>query len=194
MGARLSGLEALLQSSDVADEASLREQLGAAGLAVPGGRWEEVRNLGESDLDEGLLAIRDEAVHGSLLDAVEVISRHRPLVDKLGSYVALNDAFKRYAAGDLDGAIASLRSTGDAAARAPDRGAAVRHAALAYFLHTKSMMLGAGEGTEQVVTMLLADAELEVRESLRLQQGFELPALLRRGVAFTEFFARVGSD
>ena len=192
--ARLAGLDALLQSSDVADEASLRQQLGGAGLAIPDERWEQVRGLGEGDFGEGLMAIRDEAVHGSLLDAVEVMSRHRPLVDKLGSYVALNGAFQRYAAGDLDGAIASLRSFGDEAARAPDRGAAVRHAALAYFLHTKSMMLGARDGTEQVATMLLADAELEVRHSLRFQQGFELPALLRRGVAFTEFFERVGSD
>lgn len=192
--ARLTGLDALLQFSDVADEAGLREQLGAAGLAVPSGRWEEVRNLGEGDFGEGLLAIRDEAVQGSLLDAVEVMSTRRPLVDRLGSYVALNGAFQRYATGDLDGAIESLRAVGDEATRKPNRGAAVQHAALAYFLHTKSMMLGARDGTEQVATMLLADAELEIKESLRLQQGFELPALLRRGVAFTEFFERVGSD
>jgi hypothetical protein len=192
--ARLDGLEALLQASAAADEAGLREQLGGAGLAVPGGRWDEVRNLGASDLDEGLMAIRDEAVHGPLLDAEEVMSRHRPLVEKLGSYLALNDAFRSYAAGDLDGAIVSLRSAGDVAARPPDRGAAVRHATLAYFLHTKSMMLGADEPETQVASMLLADAELEIRQSLRFEQGFELPALLRRGVAFAEFFETVGSE
>jgi hypothetical protein len=192
--ARLAGLDPLLQSSATDDVAALRERLGEAGLSVPDRRWREVEELGASDPREGLLAIRDEAVHEPLLEAARVVADHRPLVARLGSYVVLNGAFRRYATGDLDGAIESLRSAGSGTTESPDRGAAVRHAALAYFLHTKSTMLGAGGDGARVAGMLLADAEFEIRQALLCQQGFELPALLRRGAAFAEFFEEVSSE
>jgi hypothetical protein len=125
-------------------------------------------------------------VDRTLGDVAAVVARHAPLADKLGSYVALSVAFEAYGTGDLDGAIESLRAAREAAGA--DRGAAIRHASLAYFLHTKWAMLGVDSREGPVASLLLADAEQEIRAALRVQQGFELPALLQRGAAFKSFF------
>jgi hypothetical protein len=191
-GASLTAIATLLDTDSQIDEGALRREIGAANLNVPNERWTELGRLAGTETGEGLLAIRDEAVDGTLGDVVDVIAKHRPLADKLGSYVALSVAFEKYGTGDLDGAIESLRRV--APARASDRSAAIRHAALAYFLHTKSTMLGEDGSGGQVVALLLADAEQEIRAALRVQRGFELPALLQRGAAFKSFFEGFSSE
>ena len=52
----------MLDDDGLVDEASLRRDLDASGLTVPGTRWTELGALGPADAAEGLLALRDERV------------------------------------------------------------------------------------------------------------------------------------
>jgi hypothetical protein len=179
----------LLALPDNASEQSLRAELQQHGLAVPDERWNQLGRLAGQGIDtrEELLIIRDEAI-GPRLAAVETeVLAWRPLVGKVRSYLALERAMENYGRGDVDAAILTLRRD-ESSEPAQGKAAAMVHAALSYFLHTKWQLLETRQGDGQVNTLLLDDARLEARAALEAQPEFQLPTFLVQSTNFKDFF------
>lgn len=185
----LGAIASLLVLPDDASEQSLRAELQQHGFGVSDERWNQLGRLTGQGVDtrEELLIIRDEAI-GPRLAAVETeVMTWRPLVAKVRSYLVLERAMQNYGQGDVDAAILTLRRE-ESSESAQGKAAAMVHATLSYFLHTKWQLLETKPGDGQVSTMLLDDARLEARTALEAQPEFQLPTFLVQSTNFREFF------
>jgi hypothetical protein len=173
-------------------EQSLRAALQAADLAPAAGEWDgldRLEVLGDADRRNGLRVLQERAVHDGLARAEAALAVWAPRAGRIGPRLSLEAAFERFGAGDLDGAIGALRGEslrcGDAAG--DGRGAALRHAALSYFLYLKAALYG-GDGSSRVAEMLLEDAREQARAALASDGRFRLPEALFHNAGFREFF------
>ncbi len=179
----------------VMDGGRLRSILADAG--VPAGvsqeAWElldEGRGSGEALAADAWKTIRDAALLPELIRAGRVAEGSEPLIVEVGPIVVLNEAFSAFFAGRIDEAILLIR-TAHSQHRLPAEGraAAVGHAALSYFLHTKRLALEHDEAVEAARQHLQADAEREARAAVRTDRRLlELPNLFRSD-SFRAFFA-----
>jgi len=185
--ASLDAMESLLALPEGTSEQSLRTSLQETGLAVPDERWDQLGRLAVDDSREELLIIRDEAIGPRLAAAETELMVWRPLVGKVRSYLALDQAMQSYSRGDLDTAILALRR-GESSEPEQGKAAAMIHAALSYFLHTKWQLVETRQGDGRVSTFLLDDARLEARAALEVQPEFQLPTFLVQSTDFKEFF------
>lgn len=154
----------------------VRAVLDEAGLSdnVPGGLWSLV------DTEGAWTIVRDVAVVPAIAMSERVLEESGPSVARLGPLAALTEAFGVFGTGDLEGAILSLRRA-EHAGLIPDRGdeAALAHAALSYFLHTKHRALAAMGAQDEVARSLEQDAAREAGLAAKAATaGFELPVKL----------------
>lgn len=173
-------------------EQSLRAALQAADLAPSPGDWDgldRLEVLGEADRRNGLRVLQERAVHDGLAGAEAALAAWAPRAGRIGPRLSLEAAFERFGTGDLDGAIGALRgeSLRCGGGAGDGRGAALRHAALAYFLYLKAALYG-GDGGSRVAEMLLEDAREQARAALASDGRFRLPETLFRNAGFREFF------
>jgi len=171
---------------DVTAEA-LRDALRTAGLDVPAEQWQRASDPRGLEAQKVVLAIRDEATNEPLEQAARELSANLPLIRRLGTFLALDNAFAAFGRGDLDGAILALRSSDQATEGAEGRAAALRHAVLGFFLYTKSETLIDRERQGAVASMLVEDARSQLRAAFRAQPDFQLPETLIRDRRFRDF-------
>ena len=185
--ASLDRLQELLALPDSFTNEALRGALDALAVTVPPERWTRLGELSGVEAPEGRAMVRDEALRAQLASAAEALRAWRPLVDKLGPYLALDRAIEDYNRGDLDAAILALRR-GAAQEQAQGKAAAMMHATLSFLLFTKSQLLGQTKAGERVHELLLEDARLQAVAAVRASPEFRLPAFLARGARFEDFF------
>jgi len=185
--ASLDAIAPLVTLPEGASDQSLRAALQENGLVVPDQRWDQLERLGRDDSREELLIIRDEAIGPRLAAAEAALMIWRPRVGKVRSYLALDRAMQSYNSGDLDTAILALRQ-GESSEPEQGKAAAIMHAALSYFLHTKWQLLETSQSDGQVSTLLLDDARLEARAAIDAEPEFQLPTFLVQSSRFSDFF------
>jgi hypothetical protein len=139
--------------------------------------------------EAGWPVVRDAIVLPELGRAQDLLSKWEAPLERLVPFAALNSAFLAYARGDLDDAILTLRKAGRSD-RAPLRGreAAMAHAAMSYFLHTKGRALSSGRGDADLAESLEQEARQEARLAIRADGGFRLPDGLFQSAPFRQAF------
>ena len=187
----LSGLQATserlqpLYATAATDVASMKSRLSDLDLDVPASRWTAIDGLiSDTEREAALLAVRDEAAQASFRPIVAWLTAKAPVVDRLASFAVLNRAFSSYAAGDLDGAVLTLRNDLRVTDDSPD--AATKQAALAFFLHTKWAAERA-RAADDVAQLLLEDARTAGEQVYTLQANYKLPSVLAGRDAFESF-------
>jgi hypothetical protein len=198
LGGRARELESLL-STGAEDPDGLRAELGKLGVTVSAATWNRLNGLDElpSTRNDVLATIRDEAVNDELAAMMDTSRRWAPIGRTMSPFLDLHDAFERFGAGDLDGAILALRSGPPRCAVSGEqngRGEALRHASLAYFLYLKSRVHDGSEDA-RVADILEEDARHEALRAADADRGFALPATLFPNDRFRGFFEKsVGAE
>jgi len=171
----------------------LKQVLGKAGLAsnVPPEAWAIVEGAspGDRQAEEACRTLRDAAVQPQLLAGSAALQKLEPDLRKLGPFAALSGALFAFAQGDLDGAILVLRraqGTGEIPVKGSE--AAIAHAALACFLHTKSIALSMESADKAISEALKQDAQREALLAHQAEPGFRLPDGLFRSQSFRDAF------
>lgn len=161
-----------LPTGTTADQ--LRAELHDAGVEASDASWNFLGKLQDAEKDSGQQVIRDEATAPLIAVAADTVSRWSGIIGQLGAFSALNSAYNRFAAGELDHAIVGLREW------TPDDDvdsevAGLRHATLAYFLHTKWSLLPEAKRQQAVGDLLYNDATVETQAALRGNGELNLP-------------------
>lgn len=143
--------------------------------------------LQEVDKQAGLRAVREEATAALVDNAVETAQRWSAKIGKLGTFAALDTALNRFASGDLDHAILDLRNWSPGPGLDAET-AALRHATLAFLLHTKWSLLPQDKQQQGVGDLLYEDAAREAQAALRDVPELRLPQALN-DESFQKFVA-----
>ena len=183
----IKNAKAVLQLPTDADEAALRSSLQQAGVDAPGGDWNRLAELRESDKAAGLRSVGERATASLVIEATDTAARWSSKISKLGAFAALDGALTRFAGGDVDRAIQDLRGWSEDSVTDPEA-AALRHATLAYLLHTKWTLLPEEKRQRAVGALLYADASQEAQAAFRNDPDLRLPRALN-DESFQQFVA-----
>jgi len=146
-----------------------------------------------SSAAERCLVARDAAVFPLVQDTAQLLARHQRTLTSLGPIATLIAAFDAFDRGEVDAAILRLRrSSGQG--RMPERGreTAYVHAALAYFLHAKRLLLAKAEWDGTLIELLDKDLTMEIDKAHRADETFRPPETMFRNASFRkDFDARI---
>jgi len=184
--AGLTRARAVLDLPAEASEADVRSGLGQAGVDAPAASWQQLDGLEESYVTVALKVIRAKATGPLVGDAADTASRWSTQISRLSTFAALDGAFSRFGDGDVDRAIVDLRGWVPDTSVDPET-VALRHATLAYFLHTKWSLLPEDKRQQDVGALLYQDASREAEAAFRNDPGFELPRVLDNDTRFQQF-------
>jgi hypothetical protein len=183
----IKAARAVLELPESADEAALRAGLQQAGVDATRGDWNQLGELRESDKAAGLRSIGERATAPLVGQAADTAARWSTKIGKLGAFAVLDGALTRFSGGDLDRAIRDLRGWSEETVTDPEA-AALRHATLAYFLHTKWTLLPENKREQAVGALLYADASQEAQAAFRNDPDLRLPRALN-DESFQQFVA-----
>jgi hypothetical protein len=190
-------LEAVLalvdERSSPGDADRMRQVLQENGLAagVPADWWAALERMdGTPDrAAHAWFLLGDRAAAGALSGAAGALDSWERLASVIGPYRALDRSYAAFEQGDLDGAILALRrvqSEGGLPGRG--RGAAMAHAALAYFLFLKSQAEPESGDTDSLASLLRQNALHEAELAALAEREFRPPPALFESPAFRRFY------
>lgn len=142
---------------------------------------------------ERCLVARDATVFPLVQETTRLLARHRRTLTSLGPIASLIGAFDAFDRGDLDAAILRLRrASSQGRIPAAGRETAYVHAALAYFLHAKRLLLAKAESDGALIALLDEDLGREMEKAHRADETFRPPESMFRNASFRkDFEARI---
>ena len=186
------------KDGQIPEGVDLKQALTEAGLLVrvPADAWPLLEGAKGRDAGfyaETWRALRDAASGSELARVAERLPAWEKIANNLRPFAALNRALDAFTKGSLDDAIFVLRTAmARGSFQAEGKPAAMAHATLAYFLHTKKLMQAGGGGSGDVTRLLEADVEREAKLAVRADGRVRQVAdTLFRNKPFTDYLAGI---